>query len=244
MTNNLKQKMSRAGFTLLEFIIYIAIVGGLSTFVAGAFIIANRGGSVAQARYAVNSNMRVVLDSIEQDIKNASDVLTPVVTANSSTLLVRIGPDTITYDVLSGRLRRNGQNITSESVTVSGANFRLFTNLNIPTLKHAININSTITIAYNSSSPESAFSETLSKTALFEPLASWPPRGSFGVHTNPPGPGNNCQVNVSVACNSIPCLNSLPSSKHYANPFNFIKRLYAAVIDPCDDTQELATPTQ
>jgi type II secretory pathway pseudopilin PulG len=221
---------TRAGFSLLEFIIYIAIIGGLSTFVAGAFIIANRGGSIAQARYAVNSNMRVALDSITQDIKNADYVATPVLTVSSSTLVLQVGPDEVTYDVSGGRLRRNGLNITSESVVVSSPVFRLFVNLNTPTLDDSININSTLTIAYNSSSPDYAFSETLSKTVLLEPTSLWPGRGNFGAHVPPP-PGG---CGGLLGCSNIPCVNSLPDSKQYARLFDWANRAHASVSqDPC-----------
>ena len=212
-----------SGFSLMELIVYIALLGGLSVFVAGAFISVNQGSSKAQARYAVDSNIRYVLNSIDQDVKDANDIESPIVNFTSSTLTLQIGPDEVIYSLSGGRLRRsiNGAtsniNITSDDVTVSSISFRLFENLNIPILKNAINLNTSITIAYDTSSPDYAFQATLSRTSFLEKVTIWPARGQFGGST---GGGN-----------TPPCVSVSPERKEFGF-IRFWNKAYAAG-DPC-----------
>lgn len=219
--NFIKEK---EGFTLVELLIYMAILGGMSLFVAQAFILVNKGGAQAGARYAVNSSIRQALNSIEQDIKNANNVSSPITMVESSTLTLQIGPDTVTYNVSAGRLRRNGQNITPENVNVTSLIFRLFENINISLLKVTININTAITASYSGGSADYTYSESSAKTTLMEPFFDTPPRGLFGSYHDP-----GCQE-----CNDyLPCVSILPHGNRWFRLFN--KAL--AGLNPCEENR-------
>lgn len=117
----------QSGFTLIEFLIYIAIIGAaLAGFMQ--FILAT-GSARASARAVseVNANMRFVDDIITQKIHEAQNVLTPLEQAGSTSIVLDMPvpqPD-ITFSVTNGVLNLTEQGVgtvalTSKDIFVDG----------------------------------------------------------------------------------------------------------------------------
>lgn len=130
--------VSSRGVTLLELLIYVAILSGLMVVVSDAFISLSKGRGQSEARSEVNSAVRFASERIKQDIKNASLVSTPVFGTPSNTLSLTVSGSTILYDVSGGALRRKVDSGTPEVVT-SGA-----ISVDTPTFTRIENYNPTL----------------------------------------------------------------------------------------------------
>lgn len=106
------------GVTLLELLIYVAILSGLMVVVSDAFISLSKGRGQSEARSEVNSAVRFASERIKQDIKNASLASTPMYGTPSNTLSLIVSGSAILYDVSGGALRRKVD--TSEPELVTG----------------------------------------------------------------------------------------------------------------------------
>ena len=139
------------GFTFIEFLIYIAIIGAaLAGFIQ--FILAT-GSARAQARAVseVNANVRFIDDIITQKIHEAQNVLTPLEQAGSTSIILDMpapSPD-ITFSVTNGILNLTEQGgsdvaLTSKDVFVDG-----FLVSNYANLGERDNLRVAIAIRYN-----------------------------------------------------------------------------------------------
>ena len=167
----LKQKTGkRNGFSLLELLIYLAILSVLVVVIANIFISLSKSNGQSQARSEVNSSIRFASDLLQQDIKNASVITVPATPANtqSSTLTLTRNGATIIWDTSAGILRRteNGvtSNVTNVNVLVGTPTFTRIENLNsvFGTTNVAVEVN--MTFFYNSASPDWAYSDSLQIT--------------------------------------------------------------------------------
>ena len=127
-----KIKKNSGGFSLLELIVYIGILGIIAVVVADVFLLLNKSRGQVEAKTEVNNNIRFALESIKRDITMANALLTPAATSSaSSSLQLQSGGSTVTYCLVSGRLRRQSGGactaasdaITGERVTVSNVQF-------------------------------------------------------------------------------------------------------------------------
>ncbi len=152
------------GFTLLELLIYIAILAILTIGIASAFLSINRGQGQVEARSEVNSNIQFAIEKINGDLKSASLVSTPAIAnSTSSTLVMTISGLTITYSVLGGRLQRQinaetPENITSERAIITDVSFARLENTNTVLSKTIVTIETNIKMSYNSASPDYQYS--------------------------------------------------------------------------------------
>lgn len=169
---NVKSKTS--GFSLLELILYIAILSGLMVVISSAFISLSRARGQADAKSEVNAAIRFAAERMRQDIKNASAVVTPVLGTASSTLQVTVGGVPVVYDVASGTLRRNENGagavaVTGTKVLVDAPTFTRLENKNssvagiLSATTTALQIS--MTFRYNSSSTDWIYQDTLKTTA-------------------------------------------------------------------------------
>lgn len=157
------------GISLLELLIYVAILSGLMLVVSDAFISLSKGRGQAEARSEVNSAMRFAAERIKQDIKNASAVLVPAFGLPGSTLSLSVSGSTILYDVANGVLRRKVDTSTPEAVTGGAVAVEapLFTRLeNYNTVLGATTtaIQIVLTMRYNASSTDWMYSDALQTT--------------------------------------------------------------------------------
>ena len=155
----------KKGFTLLELLIYVAILAVLMVGISSAFISFNRGRGQVEARSEVNSNLQFVIEKISHDLKFASSVTTPAAAGSSSnTLVLVLDGLTITYNVSSGQLKRQvnsetPQTITSDKVTVATPTFTRLENINTVLPKTVVSIETNISMTYKSESPDYQYSE-------------------------------------------------------------------------------------
>jgi len=159
------------GFTLLELLIYVAILAILTVGIASAFLSVNRGRGQVEARSETNTNLQFAIEKISRDLKSASSVTTPATAGSSSdTLVMTLSGSTITYSVSSGQLKRQvnsetPETITSDKVTVATPTFTRLENTNTVLNKTVVSIEIDITMSYNSTSPDYQYSERKKTTA-------------------------------------------------------------------------------
>ena len=158
------------GVTLLELLIYVAILSGLMVVVSDAFISLSKGRGQSEARSEVNSAVRFASERIKQDIKNASLVSTPIFGTPSNTLSLTVAGSTILYDVSSGALRRKvdvsePELVTGGAVTVDTPTFTRIENYNPILNATTTAIQVAMTFRYSSNSTdwvyENAFRTTI-----------------------------------------------------------------------------------
>lgn len=159
------------GVSLIELIIYIALVSVIIIVIANAFISIGQSGSTVQARTDVHSNIRFAVDKIVRDIKAASLVATPpTLGATSTTLSLTVSGDTIVYDVQSGQLRRTvnaaaPDPVTSTLVVVSVPIFTRVENYNTILAATTTSIRVNMTISYNGAGPAYSYTDSINTVA-------------------------------------------------------------------------------
>lgn len=163
----------RTGFTLLELLVYIAILAIISTFVTSAFFSINQGRARVEAATEVNSNLRFAIEKMSQEIKSASAVSVPATAgATSTSLQLTVGGATLTYCIPDSHIRRqNGGPCTASSDAITGdsviANSLVFTRLensNSTLGKTFVTIGVALGLQYNSNTPEWQYSATKQTT--------------------------------------------------------------------------------
>jgi type II secretory pathway pseudopilin PulG len=152
-------------FTLIELLIYIAVLSIMTVMVADSFIILNKGKGGVEAKSELNSNIRFVLEKIKRDVASASSLTTPNTTAaTSSSLSLVVGTSTVQYLVMSGRVTRQvdaqpTESISSDKVKITNLTFGRTENTNAVLGKKLISVEINISGAYNSTSPDWQYSQ-------------------------------------------------------------------------------------
>lgn len=158
------------GFSLLELLIYVAILAVLVVIIANTFISLSRGSGQSQARSEVDSSIRFATELIKQDLKNATAITTPTSGGSSASLtltrVIATVPTTIVYDVVSGVLRRKegaaaAVNVTGSNITVGAPTFTRIENTNTVFSTTDVSIRVSMAFSYNSTSPSWSYSTTL-----------------------------------------------------------------------------------
>lgn len=159
---------STRGMSLLELLLYIAILSGLMVIISDAFISLSKGRGQAEARSEVNSTIRFVAERIKQDIKNASAVSTPVLGTSANTLTLTVAGVPVVYDVLGGAMRRTENGVTGtttgNSVLVDAPTFTRLENYNVAQNATTTSIQVQMTLHYNASSTDWTYSDSLRTT--------------------------------------------------------------------------------
>jgi len=154
------------GFSLLELIIYMAILSIMSVIMTGSFLSLARGRAQADSRTEVNANVRFAMEKIEQDIRSASSVVTPVYGTASSTLQLMIAGATTTYAVSTGILQRtvgagSPDRISGTTVVIDAPTFTRIENYNATLGATSTFIQTLITVRYYGASPDTTYSATV-----------------------------------------------------------------------------------
>lgn len=165
---------TQRGVSLLELLIYVALLSGLMVVISDAFISLSKGRGQAEARSEVNSAIRFAGDIIKQDIKNASAVSIPTLSATSSSLSLTVGGATVLYNVSGGVLNRTvgvapAVPVTGGAISVDAPVFTRFENNNsvAPGIINATTtaIQAVMTMRYNASGGDWQYADTLRTTA-------------------------------------------------------------------------------
>lgn len=164
----LKQKNKKSiGFSLIELLIYVAILSGLMVVSSNMFISLSKGNGQSNAKSEVDSAIRFAGELLRQDLKNASVVSVPVSGGSSSSLTLTRAGTTIVYDVSSGVLRRKEGvampvNLTNSNITVGTPTFTRIENTNVVfTSSKNIVIKISMTFSYNGSGSDWVYSNSL-----------------------------------------------------------------------------------
>ncbi len=161
-------KCSYRGFSLLELLIYTAVLSGLMVILTNALISISKGRGQSQAKSEVNAAIRFATDRIRLDAKSASAVVTPVLGTPGATLQMTVAGAPVTYDVLLGQLRRNDNgtiaSTTGSNVFVDTPVFTRLENYNTTLLATTTSIQVDMTFSYNSSSTDWKYSSRLRTT--------------------------------------------------------------------------------
>lgn len=120
------------GFTLIEFIIYIAIIGGMLTLITG-FLWNIIFGNIKEAAFQeVQQNARFALTKINQEIKKATGINSPLPgefpASSLSLMMADSNLDPTIFEVIDGKLRiRQGSaqpnELTSDQIIISSLQF-------------------------------------------------------------------------------------------------------------------------
>lgn len=161
---------SRAGFSLLELLLYIAILAIITTFVTGAFFSINQGRARVEAITEVNSNLRLAITMIGQDVKKATYIAVPNVAGATSTSLQIVTTEgaSVEYCLVAGRMRRqvnspcsvDSTGVTGDSVVVDSLTFSRMENTNAILSKTAITVGVDLGVHYASEAPKWQYAAT------------------------------------------------------------------------------------
>lgn len=165
--NNIKN--DQKGFSLLELLIYMAILAGFLIVIVNLFFIISTNSAKEEARAEVQQNLRFAVQQIKADIHSSGAAIVvnaPASGAAGNTLNFTTGGATTDFSVASGVLVRTqsavAQNITTGKVTVSAAS-PVFTRIDNTGAKPTIQI--ILTMSYNDNGrPDYKFSETVQTT--------------------------------------------------------------------------------
>lgn len=164
----IKNKNQTRGTSLLELLIYIAILAGLMVIVTDAFTSLSKGRGQSQAKSEVNAAIRFATEKIRQDLKAATVVTTPILGTASSTLLMTVGGVAINYDVSAGQLRRKEAAVytavTGSNIVAGAPTFTRLENRNVNLGATTTAIQVSMSMSYNSSSTDWRYSDALRTT--------------------------------------------------------------------------------
>ena len=155
------------GSSLLELLIYLAVLAIISGVVSGIFMSINKGKGASDSRTEVSSNLRFVFDKIAQDIRSATssaNIITP-----SDILTLIVGGNTISYSTTSdNRLQRtagSGPEIITSSLTeITGLMFKRLETTNTILNQTYTSVEIMATSSFRSLNPEQQYIESRKTT--------------------------------------------------------------------------------
>lgn len=190
------------GFSILEFLIYIAVLSIVAILIGGTFVSINQGRGRSTARTEVSSAIRFALDQMRQDIMTSTAITTPqygrIITCGATTncLAATVDGSAVTYDVTTSQIRRNTTPITPTTVNITLLTVEYFGNNSTS----ASILNQTFQVkimgAYNSSSPSYQYSETRQATFAPSLAATNTTRGAIG--SGGAGSGGSCIIILGI----------------------------------------------
>ncbi len=161
--------INKKGFTLIETLIYVAIIGGIvGTFISFSLNISNaRNKTYSQEE--VQANTRMAMDLITQKIQSASsiNIVSSTFGVNPGVLYLTMASSTLNPTIINlskiyGQLQIKEGNVSTTAITtnrVQVANL-VFTNLSASSTRENIGLN--ITVQYTTSSDVNyGFSQSL-----------------------------------------------------------------------------------
>lgn len=173
--DNIQFGIRQSGFTMIELLIYLALIGVVSIFLGSAFVSLSRSEAQVEVKNDVQSNVRFALRKIEQDLHAATAIATPASAGNSGSVLdMTVGGTEVSYCVAGGQLRRSSGGacsgsspiVTTASVSVSSVTFTRAANTNGVLSKTYTSIGVTISANYNSTSSDRQYTYSKQTTIL------------------------------------------------------------------------------
>ena len=150
-----KLQVARSGFSLVELIMYLAIIGALTSVVIGMFVSFNRLRVKSESQTELAQNARSEVERLRQEIVKAQAVNTPSAGGSGVSLELNMGATKTCFEVISGVLKMtegaSGTCAASDPLTstkVNITNSDIFTRIDNTGAKSTIQIK--LTFIYNS----------------------------------------------------------------------------------------------
>lgn len=162
---NFKNK-SLAAFTLMELILYLAVLLVMSVVLSNTFLLLNKGGSNVQAKSELNSNFNFITSKIKNDILTATNIVVPATSGASSSLLeLTVNGQSIKYTLNSNRITRQinsqaAEYLSSDLIKINNLNFIRLENTNSILGTKRVGVEIDLSGAYNSTSVELNYSQS------------------------------------------------------------------------------------
>lgn len=165
----MKLTLANRGSTLLELIIYIALLSVVLTFFAAAYVELLAGQRENRERTNVHSNLTFATVKINQDLGSATAVTSPaVVLATSTELNLTASGESISYCVVSSTLHRDTDGscgvdspaITTNDVRVESLGFVRLENENAALSDTAVSIYYSIQVSASGTPSDSLYSSS------------------------------------------------------------------------------------
>jgi len=158
------------GFTLIEFILYIGLVGIILTVTGAIGLNVLSGKAKLGTIEEVSQNARFTMERMSEIIRNAETINSPATSTSASTLSLKMASpalDPTVFDLSSGALRikegsGSATSITSSEVNVSNLNF---SNISYSDTPGTVRIEMTINLVNPDDMPEYNFEQTFYTTA-------------------------------------------------------------------------------
>jgi len=148
----MRSKPTQQGFTVLEMIIYIAVLFIIVTVVIAMFLWMIRSNARVKAVRNVSNTTRVAIDSITREVREATSIYTPTATSTQLSLETSKNPPAdetstfVDFFLCDTRLciKREEQNpvaITSDAVEIVDINFQTITTSTTPSVQVTLQVN-------------------------------------------------------------------------------------------------------
>lgn len=170
----MKKNKLKIGASLIELLIYIAVLVILAGIISGIFIAMTMSRGASEARTEVTSGLRFVMEKMAQDLRSATSSLaitTPVSTTTppTATLVVQVGGNTITYSTTTDyRLKRyvnsNYEIISADMIKINTLTFKRLEAINSVLGKNYVNIEINASASHRSNSHDAQYSESVKTT--------------------------------------------------------------------------------
>ncbi|MDO8443112.1 MAG: LamG-like jellyroll fold domain-containing protein [bacterium] len=204
------------GFTLMEVLIYTAILGATGAVLSGVLIDTTKIKSRQTAVIEVNEQLNFTLQNMQRSIRDSS-VIDIDAGTSTSTLVLRFKDDTknpTEFYILNGIVYKeeaNGtpQPLTNSSVVADAVNF-----LKVSGYSGHDSVQIDLTLSYNTTNPASAFSRTLSSAIARVSAATFdsnliPGAATFYDIGTTALPWNNAYISGSVGIGNTAPLSKL-----------------------------------
>jgi len=158
------------GFTLLEVLVYTALLAGVATILTGAILMLSRSRGQTIAKTETNQSLRFAVEKIERDISASSTLVTPASAgATSSSLVLANSGANITYCVTGNRLRRqaggacgdSSEPITGSTTSITSALFTRLENSSADFGKKIVSLEVRLSASSTSVSPDWQYGQSI-----------------------------------------------------------------------------------
>lgn len=162
------------GFTLLEVLIYTALLAAVATILTNAILMLSRSRGQAVSRSETNLNLRFAIEKIKRDVSASSTLLVPASAgATSSSLVISSSGLNIAYCVANGQLRRqvsgacdvSSEPLTGSTTVVANPVFTRLENSNVDFGKKIVSLEVELSASSTNASPDWQYGQSV-RTAI------------------------------------------------------------------------------
>ncbi len=112
-----KLKINNRGFSLLELLIYMAILAGFLVVLANLFFMITASSGKEEARAEVQQNLRFAIQQITTDIRSATAITEPVISSGGNALNITVGGIATIYSISGNGILQKTRGAVTEDIT-------------------------------------------------------------------------------------------------------------------------------